>query len=244
MCQWFLGVGECYTYRMFRVSKYLCFAVLVCMAITIWATLWVIMRTNTYIYSTQSTLPARDVALILGASIKQNGELSPVLEERADAAIALYNTRRVGKILVSGDNGTQSYNEVYPVGKYLLAKGVPEADIFLDYAGFDTYSSMYRAKEIFGVRSMTITSQRFHLPRALYIARSLGIDAVGLDTSAPGERYFENSLREVPATLKALFDLVRGRMPQYLGPQFFITGDGSATWIGPRAEMIYFIHDR
>lgn len=210
--------------------------------LSIFASLYVIAATHSSIYYAADSIPKSQVALVLGASIRSNGSLSPVLEERADAAVALYTMHKVSKILVSGDNGSLQHDEVYPVGKYLLSKGIPEGDIFLDYAGFDTYSSMYRAKNIFGVTSMIITSQRFHLPRALYIARELGLDAVGLDASAPGDHYFENATREVPATVKALFDLATRRKPEYLGPQFFVTGDGAATWVGPKAEMIYFVH--
>lgn len=203
--------------------------------------LYVVVVTAPYIYQPTSAVPNEEVALVLGASIRSNGTLSAVLKERADAAITLYNAHKVSKILVSGDNSTLNYNEVYPVGKYLTSQGVPVADIFLDYAGFDTYSSMYRAKTIFGVRSMVVTSQRFHLPRALFIARTLGIDAVGLDAAAPTDSYFFNALREIPATTKAVFDLLTHRTPYYLGPTFFVTGDGSATWVGPKVETVYFI---
>ena len=202
--------------------------------------LWVIFSTAGSVYTTVGDAPSEQVALVLGASIRSNGVLSPVLQERADAAIELYDAHKVSKILVSGDNSTLNYNEVYPVGKYLVSKGVPTADIFLDYAGFDTYSSMYRAKNIFGVSSMVVTSQRFHLPRALFVARALGVQAVGLDASGTHDSYLFNALREIPATSKAVFDLLTHRVPQYLGPTFFVTGDGDATWVGPKAETVYF----
>ena len=201
---------------------------------------FVLARTNASIYEKPEEVPPMQVALVLGASIRSNGVLSPVLQERADAALRLYMSHKVTKILVSGDNSTHEYNEVYPVGKYLVSRGVLTGDIFLDYAGFDTYSSMYRARNVFGVTSMIVTSQRFHLPRALFIAHRLGMSAVGLDASRSGDRYFENTLREIPATAKALYDLMSKREPQYLGPTFFVTGDASATWVGPKAEMIYF----
>lgn len=202
--------------------------------------LWVIAATNSAIYYSVAAVPKEEVALVLGASIKSTGELSPVLRERADAALALYDAGTVQKILVSGDDSTLRYDEVYPVGKYLLSHGVPQADIFLDYAGFDTYSSMYRAKHIFGATSMVIASQRFHLPRALFLAHAMGIEAVGLDAAAPGEKYFNNAVREIPATAKSIVDVLIGRAPQYLGPQYFVTGDSAPTWIGPKAEMLYF----
>lgn len=202
--------------------------------------LFVVAYTHTSIRYAPSEVPTTQVALVLGASVRNDGVLSPVLKERADMAVHLYMQRRVSKILVSGDNGTVSHNEVYPVGKYLTRHGIPATDIFLDYAGFDTYSSMYRAKNIFGVTSMVVTSQRFHLPRALFVARALGIEAVGLDASRPGDHYFGNALREIPATSKAVFDLLVHRTPRYLGETFFVTGDGNETWVGPKIEMVYF----
>ena len=133
------------------------------------------------------------------------------------------------KILVTGDNSTLAHNEVNPVGNYLVAAGIPKADIFLDHAGFDTYSSMYRAREVFEVRSMAIVTQAFHLPRSIYVARRLGIEAYGVPAGEGRSRFF-NYAREVPATLKALFDLSFARLPKYLGEQYPISGDGSPTW--------------
>jgi len=223
-----------------QALRIFCVLLLLALALVLWANLLVVGVTRQHIFTDTSKVPAHDAVLLLGASIKQSGELSPVLQERADAAIALYEAGKADKILVSGDNSTPQYNEVYPVGKYLLKHGIPQGDIFLDYAGFDTYSSMYRAKEVFGVTSMVVASQGFHLPRALFIARMFGIDAVGFDVAKPGDNFTENTLREIPATTKALWDLMRKRKPQYLGQQFFISGDSAATWIGNKAPMIYF----
>src|SRR4051812_11407139 len=127
------------------------FLVLVGVAAVMLTAVFVVAVTSPRVYERVQEVPAEQVALVLGASIRPNGSLSPVLAERADAAIALYTAHKVSKILVSGDNAKLEYNEVYPVGKYLVSHGVPVFDIFLDYAGFDTYSSMYRAKNIFGV---------------------------------------------------------------------------------------------
>lgn len=179
-------------------------------------------------YAGAAEAPTSTAALVLGASVYQNGELSPVLKARADAAAALYQVGKVSKILVSGDNSHLSHNEVNPVGKYLLSLGIPKQDIFLDHAGFDTYSSMYRAKEVFGVRSLLIVSQPFHLPRARFIARALGIEAAGVEAEGNSSAY--NTLREMPATLKAAFDVATRRVPQYLGEAYPIEGDGSPTW--------------
>lgn len=197
------------------------------------------ISTARFIYGFKETPPKAQVALVLGASVASNGTLSPVMKERADRAATLYESGVVSKILVTGDNSTLQYDEVYPVGKYLLALGIPQQDIFLDYAGFDTYSSMYRARDVFGVRRLLVVSQQYHLPRALFIARALGLDAYGADASQ-GEKYFYYSVREIPASLKAALDIASGRMPKYLGEQFPVSGSSSTTWLGGDAQMIYF----
>lgn len=225
-----------------RLLEAFLFFAFACAALAVGLVLWVIAASDRYMYASAAAAPSAEAALVLGASVASNGTLSLVLKERADKALELYQTHKVRKILVTGDDSTLEYNEVYPVGKYLIAAGVPKDDIFLDYAGFDTYSSMYRAREVFAVRSMIITTQRFHLPRAVYVARRLGIAAYGLDAAGSGEGYFINALREIPATLKALFDLAARREPKYLGAQFPIGGDGTPTWVGGKSQMIYFRH--
>ncbi|HUX80867.1 MAG TPA: ElyC/SanA/YdcF family protein [Candidatus Paceibacterota bacterium] len=178
-----------------------------------------------YIYSTPDTAPSAEVALIPGAALTAHQTPAPIFIDRVNTAIALYKAGQVSKILVSGDNGTLSHNEVNPVKRYLLSQGIPEQDIFLDHAGFNTYSSMYRARAIFGVTSALITSQAFHLPRAVFIARSLGMQAFGVRTNTK-HILFRNYIREIFADEKALFDLVFHTQPKYLGPTIPITGDG------------------
>lgn len=187
------------------------------------------LRVAPYIYSSAPQAPTTTVAMILGAAVMQSGELSPILRERADRGAELYMLGKVKKILVTGDNSALSHNEVNPVGNYLAARGIPKGDIFLDHAGFDTYSSMYRARDVFGVTDVIIVSQPFHLARAVLIARRLGLTAYGVGAGSGTELVY-NTLREIPATLKAIFDLTFSRIPKYLGPQFPITGDGSETW--------------
>ena len=140
-------------------------------------------------------------------------------------AIKLYEAKKVSKILVSGDNSTDSHNEVNPVRLYLISKGIPDEDIFLDHAGFDTYSTMYRARDIFGVSSTLVTTQSFHLPRAIFIARQLGIEAYGVNADV-GHMLFRNYVRETLANEKAFLNLILHRKPKYLGEKIPITGDG------------------
>lgn len=181
------------------------------------------LYTRAYIFDEAADAPLAQAVLIPGAAVSAAGELTPIFIDRVDLAIALYEANKVSKILVSGDNSTLSYNEVSPVRTYLLNNGIPEADIFLDHAGFDTYSSMYRARDIFGVTSVLISTQEFHLPRAVFIARKLGIEAYGVNADL-GYIFKRNYVREVLANEKAMLDLFLGRTPKFLGEQVPING--------------------
>lgn len=183
------------------------------------------LGTKDYIYTDATIAPHAEVALVLGASLAQDGKPAPIFTDRMDSAVALYKAGKVPKILVSGDNSTVAHNEVNPARLYLISNGIPDEDIFLDHAGFDTYSSLYRARAIFGVSSVLITTQSFHLSRALFIARGLGMTAYGVDTDV-GYILPRNYVREVFAREKALIDLVIGRKPKYLGDAIPIHGDG------------------
>lgn len=179
--------------------------------------------TKSYIYETVSESPVAQTALVLGAAVSVDGSLSSIFKDRVDLAVNLYVAGKVSKILVSGDNSTVEYNEVNPVRLYLIDKGVPDEDIFLDHAGFDTYSSMYRARDIFSVSSLLIVTQSFHLPRSVFIARHLGIDAYGVNADI-GHMLFRNYLREILANEKAVLNLLVNRQPKFLGEKIPVTG--------------------
>lgn len=181
--------------------------------------------TKARIYNDATEAPSAEVALIPGASVSSDGVLSPIFIDRVNTAIALYEEGKVSKILVSGDNSTESNNEVNPVRLYLISQGVPDEDIFLDHAGFDTYSTMYRARDIFGVTSLLITTQSFHLPRSVFIARWLGMEAYGVNADL-GHILFRNYVREVLANEKTVLDLIFNRKPKYLGEKIPIIEDG------------------
>lgn len=183
------------------------------------------LRAKPYIYDDAPDVPNAEAALIPGAAIFQDGALSSIFNDRADMAIRVYQEGKVSKILVSGDNSTVSHNEVNPVRLYLISKGIPDQDIFLDHAGFDTYSTMYRARDIFGVTSVLIATQSFHLPRAVFIARQLGIVAYGINADV-GHMLFRNYIREALANEKAVLNLIFHRKPKYLGDTIPIMGDG------------------
>jgi vancomycin permeability regulator SanA len=166
-------------------------------------------------------VPAQPVAIVFGASVYSDGTPSPYLRARLDLAYDLYRAGKVRAVLVTGDNGTVSYDETSTMMAYLVAKGIPETKVVGDYAGFDTYDSCVRAKRIFGVDRAILTTQSYHLPRAIAVCRSVGVDAwgVGDDFAAPmdPDLWQSYSAREWLANLKAAWDLVSRREPT-LGP--------------------------
>lgn len=175
------------------------------------------------------------VILVLGAYVFPDGRVSDMVADRLETALALYRTGKAPKILVTGDHGQVSYDEVNTMRRYLEEKGVPTQDIFMDHAGFDTYNSMYRARDVFLVRSAIVVTQRFHLPRAVYIARELGLDAEGVVADRhrySGAAYYD--LREFGARLKAFGEVLIRPKPVFLGPVIPITGDGRATHDQPK----------
>lgn len=173
----------------------------------------------------------KQAALVLGARVYDNGKLSDIFKDRVQTAIGLYKKGKVAKILVSGDHGQNSYDEVNAAKDFILQQGVPERDVFLDHAGFDTYDSVYRARDVFQAASLIIVTQNFHLPRALYIANSLELEACGV--SADLQSYLDiNKLefRERLARVKAFLDLSFGVEPKFLGEAIPLAGDGRESW--------------
>lgn len=140
-----------------------------------------------YIHAGQESAPDKPIAIVFGAGIQSDGALSQVLADRVGTAVELYQAGKVRKLLLTGDNRFEWYNEPGAMGQYAMARGVPAADIVYDYAGRRTYDSCYRARHIFGVEEAILVTQEYHLPRALYTARNLGIDAVGV--AADRRRY-------------------------------------------------------
>ncbi|MEE3362941.1 MAG: ElyC/SanA/YdcF family protein [Anaerovoracaceae bacterium] len=168
--------------------------------------------------------------LVLGAAVKPDGQPSRMLKHRLDAAIELYKEGAAPKLLVSGDNGSADYNEVDCMYKYALAAGVPSEDIFLDHAGFSTYESVYRARDVFNVDSMIIVTQKYHLYRALYISDKLGVKAKGVGAD---QQYYKMqvyySAREILARDKDVVKCIAKPEPTYLGDSFDISGSGEPT---------------
>jgi len=182
------------------------------------------------IIQSEMTRPA-DAVMILGARVHPNGQLSDMLHDRTLTALEVYQAGQAKKILVSGDHGQVEYDEVNAIKDWLLAEGVPVADIFLDHAGFDTYDSMVRAKKIFGVNSLIISTQNFHLPRAVYLAQSQNLDAIGI--IADRQQYAlagYNNRREALARVKAWLNVALNSSPKFLGDQIPISQDGQLSW--------------
>jgi vancomycin permeability regulator SanA len=190
----------------------------------------IVQSTKGFLVGSASAAPECDAVMVLGAMVYSSGAPSQILRDRLDFGYELYAEGKAKKILVSGDHGQSNYDEVNVMKNYLLDKGVPREDIFMDHAGFNTYDSMYRAKNIFYVGSLLISTQDFHINRAVYIARSLGIDAYGYpceDKSAYRMNYFYR--RESLARVKAFWDTIVKRAPAYLGETVPISGDGGVT---------------
>lgn len=173
-----------------------------------------------------------DCIMILGASVLRNGTPSNMLEDRLLRGLELYELGVAKKIIVSGDNGAseKGYDEVNPMKNFLINKGVPSEDIFMDHAGFNTYSSMYRAKNIFKVKKMIVVTQEYHLYRAVYLANKLKIETVGVSSDLRtyvGQEY--RDLREIFARVKAFGNGITKPKSKYLGDEIPISGDGDIT---------------
>ena len=171
-----------------------------------------------------------DCIMVLGAGVYEDGTPTPMLRDRLDTGIALYEAGIAPKLLLSGDNGQVEYNEVEAMLNYVLEMGVPKEDIFLDHAGFSTYESVYRANYIFGVDKMIVVTQTYHLFRALYGCRRMGSEALGV--GADQDEYMGSGMREFREVLARDKDWAKWIVkpePTYLGEEIPITGDGTST---------------
>lgn len=171
-----------------------------------------------------------DCILVLGAGLKPDGTPNDMLRDRLDKGIQLYQSGVAPKILLSGDNGQEEYDEVNAMKVYVSEKGIPEEDVFLDHAGFSTYESMYRAGYVFQVKTAIVITQEYHLYRALFDANHLGITAYGVSTESrtyAGQEYRE--IREIIARNKDFMIMFLKPEPTFLGEVIPISSDGNAT---------------
>jgi SanA protein len=169
---------------------------------------------------TVDSVPQESVAIVFGAGLQRNGMPTAVLRDRIETAVQLYQTNKVDKLLMSGDNRFVDYNEPGAMQDYAIGLGVPAEDIVLDFAGRRTYDTCYRARHIFGVKGAILVSQGYHLPRALFTCNQLGVQSSGVP--ADQRRYLRRSyafwnIREVPATSVALWEVWVSRPLPVLG---------------------------
>lgn len=170
-----------------------------------------------------------DCIIVLGASVVGDTP-SPMLTDRLNRGVELYFSGCSPKLIMSGDHGGMYYDEVNAMKDYAMVKGVPSSDIFMDHAGFSTYESMYRAKEIFGARKVIIVTQKYHLVRALYIANKLGLDAYGVpaeDIAYRGQAV--RNVREVLAVTKDFFKVIFKPKSTIMGSPMSLDGNGDIT---------------
>ena len=180
----------------------------------------IISQTAALIYDNVDSIPKNHVGLLLGTNKRlANGSDNPYFKYRIDAAAQLYHAGKIDRIIVSGDNSRKEYNEAEYMRTDLIAQGVPDSCIYLDYAGFRTFDSMLRGKEIFGQTRYTVISQHFHNERAIFIANHKGMKVIGFDARDVGKAFgFGVMVRERFARVKVFLDIyILNTQPKFLG---------------------------
>ena len=214
-----------------KIIKYALIVLIIGILIILSINVYVIVSAKQQIITNNdySNLKDIDCIIILGAGI-WGDKPSPMLEDRLLQGIDLYKNNVSSKIIMSGDHSKEDYDEVNVMKDYAIEKGVPSENIFMDHAGFSTYESIYRAKEIFGAKKIVIVTQKYHLYRALYIANMLGLDAYGVNSDPReyvGAIYRE--LREILARNKDFVKCIFKLEPTYLGDTISVSGSGDVT---------------
>lgn len=202
-----------------KVKKILSLALLVMLAAVIYCNVRISSYAAGLLYDSPDEVPHCHAALVLGTSNRgRNGGPNRFFEARIDACAELYDAGKIDRIIVSGDNRFIYYNEPERMREALVRKGIPTDIIFLDYAGFRTFDSIVRAKEVFGQDSFVVISQRFHNERAVFIAGKKGMDVIGYNAGGVGLNYgFMTYVRECLARCKVFLDLLTGKKPHFLG---------------------------
>jgi len=206
-------------YPTFRLR--LCTALIFCMLLGIGLVLHAqkVIGKYTFMYRATDEVPTTSVALVFGAGLKKDGTPSDALTDRVLSAVDIYKAGKVRKLVMTGDNGSKRYDEVTAMKELAVEEGVSEEDIVLDYAGFRTYDSCYRARDVFGLWDVIAVSQEFHLPRILFICNAMRVHAVGY--VADRREYLQSRYwpaREFLARLKAWYQIVVTKpLPKFLG---------------------------
>lgn len=214
-----------------KLLKYGIIVIIIIALIVLGINLYVRISTNKQIIKENDYTELSDVdcIIILGAGI-WGDKPSPMLEDRLLEGIKLYQNGASDKIIMSGDHGRKEYDEVSIMKNYAIEKGIPSENIFMDHAGFSTYESIYRAKDIFQAKKIVIVTQKYHLYRALYIANQLGLEAYGVGADPrqyAGATYRE--IREILARDKDFIKCIFKPEPTYLGDTIPVSGNGDIT---------------
>lgn len=214
-----------------RMIKIMIIGIIILMIAIFSLNIYVVNSTKNEIVKDEnvSNIEGVDCILILGAGI-WGDKPSPMLEDRLKEGITLYKKGTTKKIIMSGDHSREDYDEVKIMKEYAESEGVPSEDIFMDHAGFSSYDSVYRAKEIFGVQKMIIVTQKYHLYRSLYIAKKLGIEAYGIESNLrtyPGQVFRE--IREILARDKDYFKCIMKPEASIMGEKISLDGSGDIT---------------
>ena len=209
-----------------KVLKIICVIIMIILLINVYMILTV---SNKITDLDNQKLKEADCILILGAGIVNNRP-SPMLEDRLLTGFELYDNKISTRILVSGDHINNDYNEVKVMKNYLIEKGIPSEIIFMDHAGISSYDSIYRAKEIYKAKKVVIVTQKYHLYRALYIAKTLNIEAYGViaDKNIYNNQ-IKRDIREIFARVKDFFKCINKPQSTYLGEVYPISGNGNKT---------------
>ena len=218
--------------RLLRLGAVVAALALVCALAAAGLSIYVCFQAKPYLMTAEdaAALEQVDAILVLGCGVRPDGTPSLMLRDRLEMGLKLYEAGAAPKLLMSGDHGRVEYDEVNAMRDYALERGVPSEDVFMDHAGFSTYESMYRARDIFQCEKILIVSQRYHLYRAVYDARALGLEAYGVaaeDIAYTGQVMRE--AREVLARDKDFFYCIFKPEPTYLGEAIPVSGDGNAT---------------
>jgi len=214
-----------------KIIKLLIIIILVVIVTAVSINFYVVRCSNNQIIegNDYSKLDEIDCIIVLGAGVWGN-KPSHMLEDRLLTAINLYENDVSTKVIMSGDHGKEDYDEVNIMKEYAINAGIPSENIFMDHAGFSTYESIYRAKDIFRVKRVVIVTQKYHLHRALYIAEKLGIEAFGV---AADQREYTaqiyREIREILARNKDFFSCIFRPNPTYLGEPIPVSGNGDVT---------------
>ena len=221
--------------RIYRLFSTLLLILILVFLFTVYANLAVLNYSKNYILNIDELKNIKyDTIIVLGAGVYEDGTPCPMLEDRLDTSIILFNKGTSDTILLTGDHGRKQYDEVNGMKKYILDRDIKKENVFLDHAGFSTYESMYRAKYIYEVKSALVTTQSFHLNRSIYIARKLGIDAYGISgdiRNYPKDELIRLNIREYLARVKDfLYVNILKPRPTYLGNKIPITGSSDITY--------------